>query len=425
MDILTLRPLSSPAGDTQWAWVLQTAAGVQSHVTSLDAVPQATAGRRVRLLLPGDWVTHTQVNISAKSARLVAQALPFALEESLAEDIEQVRIAHAARAADGMVQARVVNRARLAALLATLKAQGIEPDAIFSELDAIPRPHEGWVVLPLPAVEERSEQVLLCSAQDEAMSLDAAWLSSALGADAVSVHVIDAVDELHLDLPATALVTHEPAPHGAWMWLHQHLREDTSIDFLAGQGRGRAWGETLRPWAVPAALVACVLLLQLGLMLVQTYQFNQQRILMQAEIERVAREAVPEVKRWVNPLAQLRQMAQGSGGAAAAQGGFLPLLAAVSPSLVAQPSVNLGNLRYQAGSVPGAKVSKSGVLEMQLTAPQASSLDALYGALKQQTGIAAELSGLRAEGGQAEAHLRIKMSGEKMSSSKTNSGMGG
>ncbi len=403
MDILTLRPL----GDEHWAWVLSTTSGIQSAESPLAGVPRPAAGTRVRLLLPGEWVTHAAVAISAKSPRLVAQALPFALEESLAEDVEQVRIAHGARAADGTVQARVVNRARLDALLGELKAQGIEVDAIFSELDAIPRPYEGWVLLPL------ADAVLMRSAE-EAMSVDVAWLKDVLVAEA-AVHVIDVPGAAAVvaEIPAGCGLTREPAPQGAWVWLHQHLREAVAIDFLAGQGRGKAWGESLRPWAFPAALAASIVLAQLGLMLVQTQQAKLHTQAMQADIERVAREAAPEVKRWVNPLSQLRQMAKRGAGATTAAGEFLPLLAALSPAMNAQPAVKLGNLRYQAGTQAGAKAGKSsanssGMLDVQLTAPDAAALDAVQSTFKSQRDVQAELSGLRAEGGQAEARLRLK-----------------
>lgn len=403
MDMLTLRPL----GEEIWAWVLQTASGTQSAQGVLAAMPRPVAGTRLRLLLPGDWVTHTSVTMSAKSPRLIAQALPFALEESIAEDVEQVRIAHGVRAADGTLQARVVNRARLDAWLVTLAAQGLAPDAIFSELDAIPKPHEGWVLLPLD-----DTQVLARSSSDEAMRLDAAWLATLLPEDA-TVHVVDVAA---MDCAAGWQVTREPAPQGAWVWLHQHLREADSIDFLAGQGRGKAWGESLRPWAVPAALAASIVLAQLGLMLMQTQQSQQHIKTMQAEIEREAREAVPEVKRWVNPLTQLRQMAKSGGGASGAAGEFLPLLAILSPALSAQPAVKLGNLRYQAGTQPGGKPGKtgannSGTLDVQLTATDAAALDAMQTVFKSQPRVQAELGGLRAEGGQAEARLRLKEMG--------------
>ena len=403
MDTLTLRPLRGE----RWAWVAQTAVGTQTGESPLAAVPRPAAGARVRLLLPGDWVTHTQVAISAKSPRLIAQALPFALEESIAEDVEQVRIAHGARSAEGVVSARVVNRARLDALLAGLAAQGFVPDAIFSELDAIPRPAEGWVLLLV------DQQVLALSA-DEAMSVDAAWLANLLMAGS-QVHLVDVpgVETVLPYLPADAVLSREPAPQGAWVWLHQHLREANGIDFLAGQGRGKAWGDALRPWGFPAALAASVVVAQLGLMVMQTHQSAQHIKTMQAEIERVAREAAPEVKRWVNPLVQLRQMTKGT-AAVQVDAGLLSLLAAASPALEAQPAVKLGTVRYQAGAQTARGVTgkaAGGFMEMQLQAQDAAALEAIPSVMRPKTGLQVELSGLRAEGGRAEARLRIKEGG--------------
>ena len=330
----------------------------------------------------------------------------------MAEDVEQARIAHGARSAEGLVTARVVNRARLGALLAELATHDLQVDAIFSELDAIPRPVDGWVLLPLPS-SSSGGQVLACSS-DEAMSVDIAWLKHLLPAES-PVHLIDVpgAEAVLAQLPAGCVLSRDPAPQGAWVWLHQHLREANGIDFLAGQGRGKAWGAALRPWALPAALAASVVVAQLGLMLLHTHQLKQQTILMQAELERVAREAAPMVKRWVNPLVQLRQMSKGT-GAAQAESGLLPLLAAVSPALNVQPTVKLGALRYQAGAQPGRAASgktAGGLLEMQLQAQDAQALEALAAALKSKAGTQVELSGLRAEGGQAEARLRIKEGG--------------
>ncbi len=403
MDTLTLRPLHGE----HWAWVAQTAVGTQAGEGSLADAPRPAAGARVRLLLPGDWVTHTEVAISAKNPRLIAQALPFALEESIAEDVEQVRIAHGARSADGMVSARVVNRARLAALLAGLAAQGFVPDAIFSELDAIPRPAQGWVLL-------LADQQVLARSADEAMSVDAAWLANLLPGGS-QVHLVDVADAQSLlpYLPADVVLSREPAPQGTWLWLHQHLREANAIDFLAGQGRGKAWGASLRPWAFPAALAASVVLAQLGLMLVQTHQARQHTLLMQAELERVAREAAPEVKRWVNPLVQMRQMTKGT-EAVQLDAGLLALLAAVSPALEAQPAVKLGAVRYQAGTQTARSSTgkaTGGFLEMQLQAQDATALEAIPNAIKPKIGLQVELGGLRAEDGRAEARLRIKEGG--------------
>lgn len=396
--VTTLRP--TPQGT--WVWVYNTNSGQVVGEGELAHLPPGHAAR-IRVLLPGAWVTHVPVTISAKSLRLVAQALPYALEEQLAEDIEQVQIAHGVRQADGSVAARVVQRERLAALLAELKAHDVTPDAVYSELDAIPAPVEGWVLLPLSP-----DEILVRHGAHEAMSLPADWLSTLIQPQD-AVHWVDVAGLEHLVgqvVPASSSLTREPAPGGAWLWLHQHLREAQAVDFLGGKGRGTPWGDKLRPWAWPAGLAASLFVLQLGYMLVHTQQLKQQAQAMRGQIEQVARDAAPEVKRWVNPLVQLRQMAKTS-GTAQEERGLLPLLAALSPVLEAQSAVKLGSVRYQAGVAKG----QSGYVEVQLTAPNTAALEAVSAALKNSPGLHAELAGLRAEGERAEARLRIKERG--------------
>ena len=152
---------------------------------------------------------------------------------------------------------------------------------------------------------------------------------------------------------------------------------------------------------------------QLGLMVMQTHQSAQHIKTMQAEIERVAREAAPEVKRWVNPLVQLRQVTKGT-AAVQVDAGLLSLLAAASPALEAQPAVKLGTVRYQAGAQTARGVTgkaAGGFMEMQLQAQDAAALEAIPSVMRPKTGLQVELSGLRAEGGRAEARLRIKEGG--------------
>jgi len=364
--LLTLRPLDPE----RCAWVLDTDGRLSSGTSSWTRLPRPTPPARIRLLLPGDWVSHASVSIAARNPRLISQALPYALEEQLAEDIERLRIVHGARDADGRVPARIVRRQALDELLARLRAEGLQPDGVYSELDALPDPAEGWNTLALP------DLVLARGPKGLAMAMEPALLAAALGGS--GTQAIEAAE-------------------GPWIWLHRHLDERGAIDVLGGGGRASGTLERLRPWRIPAAIAASALLLQGGLMVLETMQLNHQRTVMQADIERMAREAAPEVKRWINPLAQLRQMASGTGVPAASQAGMLELLAKAAPVLAAQPGIKLGNLRYQGHT-----------LDAQLGAADGATLESLLKTLKQESGMQAELAEQRVEGAEAQARLRLK-----------------
>ncbi|MFZ5465979.1 MAG: type II secretion system protein GspL [Pseudomonadota bacterium] len=364
-SLMTLRPLD----EDRCAWVLETDGRLLSGEAGWDAIPRPPEATRIRVLIPGDRITHAAVSLAARNPKLIEQALPYALEEQLAEDIEQLRIAHGPRDGGGMVQARVVRREELDLLLGRLRRHGIEPAAVYSELDVLPVPAEGWVTLAW------SGMLLARGSRGEALALEPGLLGP----------LLDGV------VPVRAIET----PEGPLPWLHRHLHERGMID-LVGGGRSAGLGDRLRPWRIPAILAATALLLQGGLMLHDIRNLDRQRAAMQAEIERMAHEAAPEVRRWVNPIAQLRQLATG-GTAPPAESGMLDMLARLAPALAARPDIKLGTLRFQGGT-----------LEAQLSAAEGGSLEALLETLRKQQGASVELAEQRVEGGQATARLRLK-----------------
>ncbi|MGD9709741.1 MAG: type II secretion system protein GspL [Halothiobacillaceae bacterium] len=364
-SLMTLRPLD----EDRCAWVLETDDGMQSGKAGWSDLPRPPETTRTRLLLPGDMVTHASARLAARNPRLIAQALPYALEEQLAEEIEQLRIAHGPRDSSGQVQARIVRSQDLDLLLERLRQNGIQPDAVYSELDALPVPTEGWTTLAWDGI------VLARGSEGQALALEPGLLGPLLDGAA----------------PVRAIET----PEGPLPWLHRHLHERGMIDLIGG-GRSAGLGDRLRPWRTPAILAATALLLQAGLMLHDIRNLDRQRAAMQAEIERMAHEAAPEVRRWVNPIAQLRQLATG-GTAPPAESGMLDLLARLAPALAARPEIKLGNLRFQGGT-----------LEAQLSAAEGGSLEALLETLRKQQGASAELAEQRVESGQATARLRLK-----------------
>jgi len=362
--LMTLRPLD----EERCAWVLEIDGRLQSGAAECKDLPRPPEATRVRVLIPADRITHAAIPIAARDPKLIKQAIPYALEEQLAEDIEQMHFAHGPRDKEGRVQVRAIRREELERLLDRLRQQGLEPDGVFSELDCLPLPAEGWVTLAWNGM------LLARGSQGEALALEQGLLGPLL--DGAPVHAID-------------------PPEGALIWLHRRLSERGMIN-LIGNGRARALGDRLRPWRIPAALAAAALILQAGLMAYETHNLKRQRAELQAEIERMAREAAPDIKRWVNPVAQLRQRAAGD-TAPSAEGGMLTLLAQLAPALAAQSDIKLGNLNFQGGT-----------LEAQLSATESASLEALVKTLRQKPGLAAELTEQRVEGGQATARLRLK-----------------
>src|SRR5690606_12514815 len=76
--------------------------------------------------------------LPAASAVKLRKMLPYALEENLADDVEDLAFAVGPRLATGATSAVVVAKERLEAWLAALRAEGLEPHAIYADAEGVP-----------------------------------------------------------------------------------------------------------------------------------------------------------------------------------------------------------------------------------------------------------------------------------------------
>jgi general secretion pathway protein L len=96
-------------------------------------------GRRVAVILSASELLTTESDAPAKGAAKLAQVIPYALEERVADEIENLHFAIGERdPVSGRIPVVVIARARIDALLAELRTAGITPQAIYSEADLVP-----------------------------------------------------------------------------------------------------------------------------------------------------------------------------------------------------------------------------------------------------------------------------------------------
>src|SRR5262245_37263506 len=104
----------------------------------MQAVP-LSVGRRIAVIVPSSEILVTESDAPARGASKLAQVIPFALEERVADEIENLHFAIGERSAEtGRVPVSVVARARIDAWLAELRAAGLQPQAIYSAATLLP-----------------------------------------------------------------------------------------------------------------------------------------------------------------------------------------------------------------------------------------------------------------------------------------------
>ncbi|MCB1643914.1 MAG: type II secretion system protein GspL [Pseudomonadales bacterium] len=87
------------------------------------------------VMLTADTVRLTSANVPSRQMRQILQAVPFAVEEQLAEDVEDCHFAVGDRLDNGELRVAVINREYYAGLREQLQALGIKPVVVTVETD--------------------------------------------------------------------------------------------------------------------------------------------------------------------------------------------------------------------------------------------------------------------------------------------------
>src|SRR6478735_5041905 len=90
------------------------------------------------MLVPATDVLRTESEIPLKAGVKLQQVVPYALEELVAEDIDELHFATGRRESDGRTAVAVVARRLMGQWLDDLATQGVRPDVMYADVDLLP-----------------------------------------------------------------------------------------------------------------------------------------------------------------------------------------------------------------------------------------------------------------------------------------------
>ncbi len=409
-DWLLLRLPRDPELAATWLIVDPRGAPVgppQSGPLALAAA--RTAGRRICVLVPGADVLLAEPDVPLRAGTKLAQLVPYALEEHLAEDIEQLHFAIGRRAADSpRAPVAVVARSLLDGWLSTLHGAGIEPDVMYADSNLLPEnpgqavallEEDGVFVRPpggspvtLPA-DALAEALLIAQSGADTTATGARGLILYTGAPEWQRHSAQVESARpHFDGIKVQLLTGGPLALFA-----QQLPSGSLINLLQGTytpTSSRAVG--LRAWRVAAILLACLVGLHVVGKTVELQVLKKREHQLDASIRTTFHSALPGEPPVADARARMEQRLQAARGAG---GGLLPALQALVQARGAAPGTNVLGLNFKGGS-----------LEMKLSAPDAASLDRVSQSLR-DNGWQADLAGGNNAGSGYEGRIAMHSKG--------------
>ena len=353
------------------------------------------AGRRVVVFVPAADVRLASVKVPAKQPSKVLQAVPFALEDQVADDIDTLHFAIGPRQADTSHPVAIVSRTKINHWLLRLRARGVQPEALIPESLALPVDDAGhnWNALADPQqviVRNGAWSSFTCAPEDLGSYLA---IADADKAHPLRLHIAGETDTdwTSLDWPLTLL----PQSSGLAA-LAVNFQAARSINLLQGtltQGRDlqRLW----KPWRVAASLLVAWMIVAAASLVIDGTRIKGE--LERQDAANVARfqQLFPAQTRVVDLSAQLDQQLQSMSGGAGAGGPFV-LLESLAQALASSPGLKLTGMQY-----------REGALFLSLTATDLQVLEALRNSFANRAGTALEVQSANAESGGVQIRAKL------------------
>ena len=294
--------------------------------------------------------------IPSRQRQHIISAVPYAVEDQLASDIDDMHFALGPRNAAGQVPVAVVSKQSMRYWLERLREAGLEPDMMVPDVLALPLQDNEWTVLHDDAVVIIRQGLYAGAAIDRDAAK--AWFDLALAEqndarpERLRLFECQQNNDARLVLAVKDIVVdvvEEEAP--PLVFLARHFSSTTSINLIQGDYSPREQiGRLLRPWRLAAMLLLAVLLLGMSSSVVDYLSLNATSRDLTARIEKLYLETFPDARKVVDARVQMEaKLAElGAGGGDDSQG-FLPLLALVGEPLQKMDGLELRHAAYQDG----------------------------------------------------------------------------
>ena len=345
----------------------------QQDYASLAELPQIPKEALFILLIPGEDVLLTIVEMPKTNRRELIKAVPFALEEQLATDPEQLYFSIGQRSAAGFVTVALMNKSVFEAVLQSLKDHNLSPDIILPDYLSIPWVENHWsVCVEADRVLVRTGEMVGFAVEHDLLPILLESLLNESDAVPTGIRVSDPEGRYPLDnlrsLKGRVHVefSDQDAPGAG-------LTEPPNFNLLKKRVRTKNKSSKLKQyWKLAAITCAAWLAVLFGSQLIELVVYKVRAHHLQERMEAVYRpifpnatdvqEAHADMKRELN---QLMRSSRGSH--------FVDLLGRTAAVLQQYPTIQLAVLSYQDKQ-----------LSLQLTTTNLSRLEALTSALNQR-----------------------------------------
>jgi len=321
---------------------------------TLASVAEQVEGRRVTLILPGNDVLLAEAAVPGATAARAAQAIPYTLEDQLADDVDSLHFALGSKQQDDIYPVAVIGRETMEQVTTDCEAAGLRPTEI------VPEP------LALPTLDAADDNITSWTAlldDDHTVVRLNGYRGFATDTMMANLMLDGARSDLPEDNSAALTVFHtgesvsllppdgvqlQAQPCGSRLALYANgIATAPHINLLQGEySPKKHFDKAWKPWRWTAGLVALLGVVWFGSQWMDLRQLRAEESAIDVETARVFKEALPN-SRMVRPRAQIQATLNSLGSGS--NDGFTNRMNQIAASLATQPQTKLRSISYRNG----------------------------------------------------------------------------
>ncbi len=323
----------------------------------LEQVSSVTQNAHVVVLLPLEQMLLTNVNTRARKQKHLQKAVPYALEDELADDVENLHFSLGQRYGENDFPVAVIDKNILDMVLDELSNVGIYPDLLTADVFGLPFREGTWTIL----IE--NERALVRTEKYQGFTIDLHNLQQMLTSSLRQAEVTPAelnvyccddqqtgVKKLNLPISTNEL---DDCPPGLFA---DGIDEDECINLLQSSYKKKdKRHQQVGPWKVAAMLFGIWIALSFISVFLDHGRLSKQEKNLDAQIVQIMKQTFPDMQNVSADSARTKMEARLKNfmdmTSAGSQASFMELLAMSGESMQQAGKVDINAMNYREGKL--------------------------------------------------------------------------
>jgi len=374
----------------------------------LISAAKAASDARVIVIVPGEDVVIDEVLLPGQNKQRLLAALPFALEDQLIDDVNNLHFILGPRHGDGQYVVAIVNRERMQQWSDICDSLGLRVDVMIPDTLALSTTIGTWTIL---LEDTRS---IVRTGVHSGFAVDHSNLNQLLSttitdAEGVTPERIDIIDCRNININANDFSLDSGIElrvnnydNDSLIWIASHFDYEAPINLLFGEfSRKEKFKGELKKWYPAAILLVSVLFLNLTIKITNYISLSNESENLTMVMTRLYKNTFPQAKRVVNAASQMQQKFKAvQSRSGNSELSLSAMLTKVAPILRSTPGLLIKSLRYQNGRI-----------DIESDVRSFSALNQLEKALSEQAGMIVDIKSASQNKDKVVSRIEIKRQG--------------